>query len=107
MKKLFLAVLCSAVLCVSLAVAGPFLVCDPQKNVTSYIVVLDGEAQEVVAQDMGDNTTRLHFDLAEVSEGSHNATVAAKNIWGESEPVPFFFESAVPGSACVLGLTAQ
>ena len=90
MLKKILLVLCCSLLFAALATAAPFLVCDPQTNVTSYMITLDGsEAQEVPAQDLGDNTTRLHYDLAGLLDGNHTGTVASKNVWGESEPVPF------------------
>jgi len=78
------------------AFAAPYLVCDPQTNVTSYIVTLDGTETEVPAQDLGNGTVRLHFDLASVTEGEHHVEVRAKNIWGVSDPVPFDFTKTLP-----------
>lgn len=108
MLKKILIVLCCSILLASMAVAAPFLVCDPQTDVTSYVLSLDGsEPWEVPAQDMGDNTTRLHYDLVGLLDGNHTGTVAAKNVWGESEPVPFGFRKTVPESPSALTLSAQ
>lgn len=87
--------------------AAPFLTSNPQTNVTSYLVTLDGVEQEVIAQDMGDDTTILHFDLTGLADGDHTGEVKAKNIWGESDPFPFSFNKAIPDSLSVLELTAQ
>lgn len=108
MLKKILLMLCCSLLFVSLAIAAPFLVCDPQTKATSYMISLDGsEPQEVPAQDMGDNTTRVHYDLADLLDGNHTGTVAAKNMWGESGPVPFGFNKTVPDLPSVLTLSAQ
>ena len=73
--------------------AAPFLVCDEDSNVTSYLVTLDsGEEVEVPAP--------LRFDLSGISEGEHVIEVKAKNVYGESAPVPFEFIKALPASSC-------
>jgi len=72
-----------------IANAAPFLVCDVDPIVTSYIVTLDnGEELEVPAP--------LHVDCSTITEGAHVYTVKAKNIWGESKSVPFEFTKALP-----------
>ena len=78
------------------AFAAPFLICDPQTNVTHYIITIDGNTSEVLAFDLGDGTVMLRYDLAGISSGTHNVEVKAKNVWGESTPVPFDFVKALP-----------
>ena len=79
-----------------LAFAEPFLVCDPQTNVTHYVITIDSVATEVLAFDLGNDTVMLRYDLNGISTGTHNTSVKAKNIWGESVTVPFVFVKAIP-----------
>jgi len=79
----------------SLAFAGPFLICDPQTNVTEYIITGDINTT-VLAFDLGDGTVKLQYDLNDIAEGTFNLQVKAKNIWGESVAVPFDFVKALP-----------
>jgi len=81
----------------SLALANPFLVCDPQTNVTHYVVTIDGNTTTVLAFDLGDGTVMLKYDLAGISVDTHSTEVKAKNIWDESVAVPFVFVKAIPG----------
>jgi len=76
--------------------AAPFLICDPQTNVTHYVVTLDGDTSTAPAFDLGDGTLMLKYDLAGIPAGAHNVQVKAKNLWGESIPVPFDFTKALP-----------
>lgn len=93
---------------VGLCYGAPFLVCDPQPNhITHYIVNLDGTETEVPAQDLGDGTVRLHFDLAGVPEGSHHVEVRAKNIWGVSDPAPFDFTRENPQTPSGFSISAE
>ena len=77
------------------AFASPFLVCDPQTNVTHYIITGDINTT-VPAVNLGDGTFRLEYDLAGITEGTFNLEVKAKNVWGQSTPVPFDFVKALP-----------
>jgi hypothetical protein len=95
--KLLLLIGLSALLLPSLAFADPYLVCNPQTNVTHYVIIIDGSTSEVLAYDLGDGTVMLKYDLAGVSTGAHNVEVEAKNVWGVSSPVPFAFTKAVAG----------
>jgi len=79
----------------ALAFADPFLVCDPQTNVTHYVITGDIDVT-VPATDLGDGTVRLQYDLAGITEGTFNLEVKAKNVWGESVTVPFDFAKALP-----------
>ena len=94
------------VLC-SLVFSSPFLVCDPQTNVTHYVIIIDGNEHVVEAQDLGDGTVRLYYDLGGFSEGSHTIQVKAKNLWGVSEPVPFEFTKSLPPTPTGLSLSAE
>lgn len=87
--------------------AAPFLVSEPQTNVTSYTVTLDGNLYEVPAQDLGNNTVRLHFDLEGLTDGDHEANVTSKNVWGESDVLPFYFNKTGPDCPSVLEISAQ
>lgn len=87
--------------------AAPFLVCAPQHNVTSYMLTFDGVEQEVVALDLGDNTTMLHFDLEGILDGNHTGELRAKNIWKVSEPLPFSFNKTSPECPSVIDISAQ
>ena len=87
MKKLLLAL--AIVLYPCLATGAPFLVCDEDPNVDSYLVSLNGAPEvEVPAP--------LHFDLDGIAEGSHNVEVKAKNVWGVSSASPFDFVKSLP-----------
>lgn len=80
-----------------MARAGPFLICDPQTDVTHYVVTIDGQTETVPAFDLGDGTVMLKYDLSNVSEGQHICEIKAKNLWDESAPAPFVFTRAGPG----------
>ena len=94
-KLLFLTIAAIFCLGASLASAAPFLVCDPQTNVTHYVITGDINVT-VPATDLGDGTVRLQYDLNGITEGTFNLQVKAKNIWGESVAVPFDFVKAIP-----------
>ena len=79
----------------SLAFAEPFLVCDPQTNVTHYVITGDINVT-VPATDLGDGTVRLQYDLNGITVGTFNLELKAKNIWGESVTIPFDFVKAIP-----------
>ena len=89
--------------------ASPFLVCDPTtEQIDNYIIVLDGGNEVLSApQDMGDGTVRLHYDLDGLTEGEHDFQVAAENIWGRSDTVPFDLTKAVPGAPSGLRVSSE
>ena len=95
MKKLILALFLVLISFPCLAIANPFLVCDPQTNVTHYVITGDINVT-VPATDLGDGTFRLKLDLAGISGGTYDLEVKAKNIWGESVAAPFVFTKALP-----------
>ena len=96
MKKLLFLII-TALICMgaSLAFAAPFLVCDPQTNVTHYVITGDINVT-VPAKDLGDGTVRLEYDLDGITDGIHTLELKARNIWGDSTPVPFEFVKALP-----------
>lgn len=87
--------------------AAPFLICTPQSNTTSYLLTLDGVEQEVAAEDMGDDTSRLHFDLDGLADGNHTGELKAKNIWKVSDPLPFAFNKTGPDCPSAIDISAQ
>jgi hypothetical protein len=67
----------------AIALAGPFLVCDPPdpaEQVTSYTIYKDGEvfAENVPAP--------MNYDLNGLAPGQYTWTATAHNVWGASEP---------------------
>jgi hypothetical protein len=85
MKKLLIVVVLVLFVFSSLAMAKPFLVCDPQPGV-DYILLVNGvEVTSLAVED------RLYYDLQDVPIGANDISVRAYNMWGESSPVPFSF----------------
>jgi hypothetical protein len=101
-KSAFLAVM----LCVLFPVvvlASPFLVCDPYPTTgvqpAYFSIVPDGGAAIASTPELvTGGAVRLHHDMAGVTTGIHNWTVAACNEWGCSSAVPFGFTKSVPGA---------
>jgi len=106
MKKGLLVFIVSILFSLS-AWASPYLICAPQTNTTSYMLTLDGVEQEIIAEDMGDDTSRLHFDLDGISDGDHAGELRAKNIWNISDPLPFSFNKTGPDCPSVIDISAQ
>lgn len=103
-KLLHLCLIPLAILvCFSLAQAATFLVCDPyvaSEGVDQFSISLDGAIAIIVpAETLAGGTTRLKYDLASISAGTHNVSVKAINIWGESVASPFSFTKSVPSKA--------
>ena len=101
LPMIFIGLLLMGLLLVGQAFAAPFLVCDPQTNITEYIITGDINIT-VPAFDLGDGTVRLQYDLSGITEGTFNLQVKAKNIWGESVAVPFDFVKALPAAPVVI-----
>ena len=97
MKRIFLIV--SILLIPLTAWSAPFIICDtyPTSGVQpSYFnVIMDGGSPVQSTPESVTGGVRLHYDLSGISNGSHNATVAACNEWGCSSTVPFGFTKAV------------
>jgi len=81
-----------------LCFAAPHLVCDPQTNVTHYVITGDITVT-LPATDLGDGTFRLELDLSGIATRTYNIEVTAKNIWGESVAVPFVFTKGLPAAS--------
>jgi len=88
---------------VSLALASPFLVCDPYDpgvGVENFIVTLNG-----VTYDSAPVGEALRFDLAgKWQPGLNNVSVKAVNMWGESLASPLVFDASVPAAPSGVGL---
>ena len=86
----------------STAWGSPFLVCDPYPTTvtqpTYFNVVMDGGSPVQSEPESVPGGVRLKYDLASISTGVHNATVAACNEWGCSSTVPFGFTKAAPSA---------
>ena len=97
MKKLFVLIALAIILLMAApAMAAPFLVCDPQADTTTMVVVFDGVTEIIpYAETSGYVVLK---DLAGITNGVHNVEVRAGNIWGLSTPVPFGFTKTLPGS---------
>lgn len=82
------------------------LVTAPQADVTSFLVDIDGTVTESTPQitDSETGEKRLFLDLTGIAQGDHHVTVTAKNLWGESNPVPFDFTVKLPSAPSGIGL---
>jgi len=103
MKKIIVIFIVMFWLVPAIAYGAPFLVCDPQENVEEYVVVLDGVETIVpytTAIFDGEEAAVL-LDLESVADGQHQVTVKARNVWGESNTVPFEFVRELPGDPSV------
>lgn len=91
MKKVFLLVVLIITIFSSELLASPFLTCDPQAGVEYYNVIENDQTTKVTAEVDG----AIKMDLGSVVVGNHSITVAACNIWGCSEYVPFSYTKSV------------
>ena len=74
--------------------AEPFLTCDDDPSVTSYVMELDG----VVYPDSPAVTGHAWIDMQAVPDGDHTVRLRAKNVWGTSDySLPLVFTKRVPG----------
>lgn len=103
MKKIIMVL--AFLLIPSLALAAPFIVCDPQEGVVGYeIKGLSPETINFVAQPDGS----LKYDAAQLANGSYSMTIAACNMWGcGSATSPFVFAKGVPGIPVGVRLSAK
>ena len=113
MKKIVIILLILTLLIPIVVFAKPFIKTDPTTSeITHYIITIDGTAATVAADDLGDGTVRLHYDLAPISlsGGQHDVTIKATNdFWGlETNPVPFVFNKpATLENPAGIGLSAD
>ena len=93
---LILTLLISTLLISTVVFAKPFINTAPtDSEITHYIVTIDGAADTVVPEGLGDGTARLQYDLGplDLSSGQHDVTIQGINdLWGlETSAVPFVF----------------
>jgi hypothetical protein len=99
------------------AKAAPFLVCDPYavQTDTNLIPVsfnLSGIAVQPISVPVttnADGTKQLHYDLANLSNGTYTVTAAAVNVFGGTSPAgsPFTFTKGVPATPTNLRISPQ
>jgi len=89
--------------------ASPFLVCTPVTDAESYLLKIDGSVDpvEIPGYQTQDGKIMIHYDLAGFSNGNHHLEVAAKNVWAQSEYVPFDFTKQVPSNPLGIGLNPE
>lgn len=107
MKRLILAVMILT-MWTSMAMASPFLVCNPQTGVTKYQVSLDAGAtwQDVAPDGSGEYGFKL--DLEGIGNGTYNALAKACNMWGcSSDSLPFGFDVQRCGAPQTLQLLSE
>ena len=92
MRK-YLFALAMVVLFPVIAIASPFLVCDPQAGVVEYDVNIEENGIPVMGGTvLAEADTTLRFDLEGIPNGVYNARVRAFNLWGGSDwSLPFGF----------------
>lgn len=78
--------------------ASPFVVTDPvsSKLLKECVIKIDGTESIINAQAVDSDNVRCVIDVESVSEGEHTISIKAKNIWGESDEVPFVFSKQLP-----------
>lgn len=103
--KVFILILALILGSSGIALANPFLVCDPvAENLTNYVVMQDGVKYDSIPKDLGNGTVRLQYDLGGLSIGEHHFEVAAENEWGRSDFAPFDCTKSLPGAPSGLRL---
>ena len=99
------------------AKAMPFLVCDPyvpqsDPSLNPVSFILKGLAQNPISVPVfqqTDGSLIIHYDLAQISNGSFTVTAAAVNIFGGVSPdsVPFTFSKNLPATPTNLRISPQ
>jgi hypothetical protein len=89
-----------------LALASPFLVCDPypaglDQSTMPVTFIITGLAQTPISTPAftnQDGTIQLKYDLSQVAHGSYTLTASAANVFGgtSAASLPFSFTSGVP-----------
>jgi hypothetical protein len=97
----------------SLAVAKPFVVCDPLPatlDIEGFQLQFDGGAWITVPAVVNpDGTKQIKYDLSPLSlTGTHVVKARAYNMWVEGdESLPFSFVAGKPGGIITLRLSPQ
>lgn len=87
----------------NIAHAAPFLVCDPQAEVMSYTLEINGILFENIAAEADGS---IKYDLAGTADGIYLVKAKAHNMWGESGwSVPFDLAVQRPGAPFGLRLS--
>jgi len=82
------------------AFASPFLISDPNPGATSY--QLTGWTPSTIA---AQSDGSLRMDVASAVQGTtYNLTIAACNVWGCSDTVPFELQKKLPSAPSQLRL---
>lgn len=85
------------------AFGAPYLVCDPQEGVVGYEIKGLGNTVTYIAQPDGS----LKYDLSPLPAGTYAATIAACNVWGCGEAVPFQVAKKLPLAPAGLRIVAE
>ena len=104
MKKFVMAVATMAFLLITVgaALSAPYLVCDPQEGVIGY--TLTGLTEQNIAAQVDGS---LKYDLAPLANGTYTVSVAACNMWGCGDSVPFVIVKQVPARPAGVRLSAK
>ena len=74
--------------------AAPFLICDPQTEVTEYIIDINGTELSAFSAEADGS---MRYDLQGLAEGSYTVKAKAGNLWGWSAfSDPFVFNVTIP-----------
>jgi hypothetical protein len=88
----------------TLAIAAPFLACDPQEGVESYTVYQDGV--EIATDVPAELDGSLKYDMVGITPGSYEFNARACNVWGCSAVSPNPTQSPEPSLPLTgLGMT--
>lgn len=90
---------------VNVAFAAPFLVCDPQAEVTEYQLTIDGQAPTQHAA-QPDGSARIDLGALSIADGEHVYMLQAGNVWGWSAPSdPLLNVKSLPSMPVGVGFT--
>ena len=111
MKKKTFLIVSVLVLLPIFAWASPWLVCDPQTNVDNYVLYqVAGNTctpGDIAGKTPIETPYPLHYDLQGLAQGAFHFCIAAENIWGQSNLVPFGSTKAAPGDPANTRLSNQ
>jgi hypothetical protein len=101
MKKIVVAVF-MVLFATGFAWGAPFLQCDPQEGVVGY--TLTGLTDLTVAAQVDGS---LKYDLGNLANGTYTVSVAACNVWGCGDSVPFVIAKQLPARPAGVRLVAK
>jgi glycine/serine hydroxymethyltransferase len=82
----------------SICIAKPFLACSPQDNVDLYKFSLNGTDYEVQYERVGNDVILLDLAGKVVTGNNVVRNLRSCNMWGESTPVTFPFDTTIPSA---------